>query len=148
MVSIVLLLVVVILFGPYFGHPTILLLPMFILFQLLQFCWTCCGVLFGGSLIPFQRFCCSHSSNLRVHFGKKMDSSIVAPTWIIFMRAVPFPLPRTPPPNHRRKKCPHLRQGQHRHSSSGITTNSGGPPNTMGGRETQRLTFTCHRWSR
>ena len=68
------------------------------------------GVLFGGSIDSLSNdFACSHSSNLRVHFGKKMDSLDSSPNLNHSYASGTISLPTDATTNHRRKKCPHLR---------------------------------------
>jgi hypothetical protein len=68
------------------------------------------GVLFGGSIDSLSNdFACSHSSNLRVHFGKKMDSLDSSPNLNHSYASDTISLPTDATTNHRRKKYPHLR---------------------------------------
>ncbi len=60
---------------------------------------------------------CSHSSNLMVSLYKKMERFDSSPNLNYSAASDTIALPTDATTNHCRKRCPHLSQGQHRHTS-------------------------------
>ena len=99
--------------------PGILLLPMFVLFPAAASSVGLVGGVFVGNSMdalssdaPY-----SHSSSLMVFLYKKMERLDSSPNLSHSSASDTIALPTDATTNHRRKRCPHLNQGQHRHSS-------------------------------
>ncbi len=76
------------------------------------------GVFVGSSIDALSNDApYSHSSNLMVSLYKKMEPFDSSPNLNYSSASDTIALPTDATTNHCRKRCPHLSQGQHRHSS-------------------------------
>ena len=76
------------------------------------------GVFVGSSIDALSNDApYSHSSNLMVSLYKKMERFDSSPNLNYSSASDTIALPTDATTNHCRKRCPHLSQGQHRHSS-------------------------------
>ena len=76
------------------------------------------GVFVGSSIDALSNDApYSHSSTLMVSLYKKMERSDSSPNLNYSSASDTIALPTDATTNHCRKRCPHLSQGQHRHSS-------------------------------
>src|SRR5450759_379979 len=111
---------VVIAFGvSNLGHPRYFASPNACSFPSCSSSVEVVGEVFAGSSIHVlpNDDPCSHSSNLMVSLYKKMERFDSSPNLNYSSASDTIALPTDATTNHCKKKCPHLSQGQHRHSS-------------------------------
>ena len=101
------------------GHPKFVASPNAYYFPSPSSSVQLVGEIFvGGSIDALSNDApCSHSSSLSVSMHKKMERSYSGSNLNYSSASDTIALPTDATTNHCRKRCPHLSQGQHRHSS-------------------------------